>query len=284
MLVQILVRYLLHKARRLGPVHLSIHHTAAGKCQHQVILRPRDAHIAQPPLLLERLSVVGIDAHAARKEPLLHPREKYMRKLKSLGSVHRHQRDPRLRFIQRVHLRHERDLLKEIIDIVIFGRLGYQLADILQPGLRLHVAFLRQLLRIARILEQTLYQLLYAHAAGQPLPVIRHELCKCRHPRSRLSRSDRLLCSGTCIKKGYLTGLGVLSEPLRRGRSYTALGYIDDTHARHIIAPVGDGLDICQHILYLPALIEVHAAYQLVGQTEAHAALLQQARLRIGSV
>ena len=78
--------------------------------------------------------------------------------------------------------------------------------------------------------------------------------------------------------------IGQILHRIHRHGADAALWHIDDPPHGYIIPGIIDGLQICQDILNFLALIEVHAAYDLIWQVGAHKRLLQRTGLRVGPV
>ena len=134
-----------------------------GRVRHrQPFLRPGHAHVAEAPLLLER---VLLDRPRMREDPLLHPDHEDALELEALRVVERHERDERLTVAQRVLVGVERDLLEEVREARL-GRGGLvllrdadELAQVLHPALRLDRPLGVERIEIARVLEHALNDL-----------------------------------------------------------------------------------------------------------------------------
>ena len=89
------------------------------------------------------------------------------------------------------------------------------------------------------------------------------------------------------IQSGIEVYAAVIRQILHRIHCHgtnAAFRHIDDTANSYIIPGIINSLQICQDILDLFALIEVHAAYDLIRQIGAHKRLLQRTGLRVGPI
>src|SRR5436309_11089339 len=122
---------------------------------------PRTCHpdVAEPPLFLDPLL---LDRARVREDPLLHPDQVYGAELEPLRVVQRHQRHQALLAADRVLVRIQRDLLQEVRERGLVGRLlvlprdADQLLKVLGPSLRLDRSLGLERLEVPALVEDAL--------------------------------------------------------------------------------------------------------------------------------
>ena len=289
--IQKLSRNLLQEPAGRAVPGFPIHHALAGRREHQLLLGPGNAHIAEPPLLLHIRRVVGGDGHIARKQPVLHSHQIHSRKFQALGTVKGHERHPLLGIVHAVNIRHQGHLLQKFIQgrglavLLIGRRLIYQLLNIFHAGLGFHLALGLQLLTVARLLHNGLYQLL--DGDSPPMYAVRellHLLHKGLYLSRRLSDSRNLAGIFKTLKKAHAPLRGECRHPAHGRRPDSPLWHIDNAQHGQIIHPVGNGPQIGQNILNLLSLVEIDTAHQPVGHIVKNAPLLQKPGLGVRPV
>jgi hypothetical protein len=83
----------------------------------QPLPSPGDAHVGQPPLLLDLLRLA--DGAEVGEHALLQAEQEHDRELQALGGVQRHQRDLGVVLAELVGVGHQRDLLEEGVDRLV---------------------------------------------------------------------------------------------------------------------------------------------------------------------
>src|SRR5215212_9122174 len=159
------LRDLREEARGHLVLPLAVRRAHAGVRERERLHRPRDAHVTQPPLLLQ---VLFVQRPRVRERPLLHPHHEDVAELQALGVVERHQRDPTLAR-ELVRLRIQRLLLQKAIqsrlrfDALVLRGGVHELPQVLQTRLRLDRALRFELRPVARLVQNGLYELRRRH-------------------------------------------------------------------------------------------------------------------------
>ena len=146
-----------------------VEHAAPGVGEVEVPLGAGDAHVTQPPLLLE-LDRVPEGAEVG-EDPVLHPDQEDGRELEALGDVHGHQRDLGPVALELVGVGHQRRRLEELGQGPVLGGHADQGVDVLHPAQRLDGPLGEELAPVAGALQHRGDQLPGAEAAGRHVDV-----------------------------------------------------------------------------------------------------------------
>ena len=274
-------------------------------------LRARHPDVAQPPLLLELLLVVA--RPRVRKQPLLQAGDDDDRELEALGAVQRHHQHAG---VPRPASSSTSDSSDRLIDEPAERRLG--LAALVLARRR------HQLRRGSRCAPRRPRCARRAGPAGSrsgPAPCrsrstptrsraisvrLDDQIAKGRQRRSRATRRTaarrgRARCAPTANSldsAGCQAGrkqrrqrrrLGCRPAPNRLERLHHALAdaarrHVDHAPQAHVVVRVDDQPQVGERVLDFLALVEPHAADDLVGDALAHQRVFNRARLRVGPI
>src|SRR5438309_401186 len=280
----------LHEESR-GRIHVGMaeERSAAGVREIRAVLGPRDTDVAEPTLLLELGFASALDRASVRKDPFLHPGPESDGEVEPLYGVHRDERRRGLRVLVLVDVGHERDLLEEARQLLVLWKSGElfgespELLDVCPALLPLFgpVLEVSLILRERRdLVEQLRKGDLLASAAK-----LRHHLSEGGERlllpfgdrrddlglRERTARTQLVLTRGSEER-----GARPVAETARRG--------IEDARERERIVGIPDQPQVRERVLHLAALIERHAADDLVCEPERAEFVFDRARLRVRPV
>ena len=266
---------------------------ADGERQH----RPRDGHVEQPPLLVQR----AFNRRArVRQQPVLQPDDVHARKLQSLAAVHGDERDDVAFFLLLFPVGVERDVLEECLqpleqrlaDGIAAIQRGGQVAQIADAGFAgFSFLFLAaQFMQVAGLVEKMIRPglqdlgLVLGGRVGQGCPRALHKLHERRkaflRPLLEARLHQRVFHGG---EHRALTFLAGGQQPLHRHVAQPPGGGVGDPQEADVVMRVNEHLEIGEEI---PDLAPVEKALP-ADQVIAHARLAQRrfnrTRLDIGA-
>ena len=278
------------EARRRVVLRLAEQRAAPRVTQVEAALRPRDAHVGQSTLLLER----GRVGHGpvVREDPVLHPHHEHHRELQALGDVQRHQRDDGLLLVVLVLLADERDLLQESRPDRC--RAPAPRSRRRRPrspaGSRCGPAPRPCDLPRARPCSPDSCAA-NSTIRGGPAPSSRWRLQRVHHldePGDRALRARRQRGDLVDAMRGVDHADAFLARERfdRRDRRVAdpALRHVDDPTERDDVLRVEQQAQVAQDVLDLLALIEPDAAEHAVGSADAHQHVLDHAALGVRAI
>ena len=227
-----------------------------------------------------------------REDAVLHAGEEHDRELQALGGVQGHQRDDALVLVgDLVGVGDQRDLLEEVGERAV-GRGLLELAghrdelrEVLHPGLVLRVGARAQLGEVAGLLEHRLEHRGRTGAGLDQRAQLVHQRGEAVDLGQRPGREpDRLVGPGQRRRERDALALGQRLDAGLGAVADAALGHVEDAPQRHGVVGVGQRPQVGQRVADLPALVEAHAADDLVGQPDPDEHLLEDPGLRVGAV
>ena len=99
----------------------------------------------------------------------------------------------------------------------------------------------------------------------------------CRHSRDLLGVAE-------CLPEGDALCLRVIGDECFGALPQAAFGHVEDAPHAHVVAGVGDALQVGDGILDFLAFVEACAADELIGYAGVDEGFLEAARLRVGAV
>ena len=275
----------------------------APECMHQVQLplRPRDPHVQQPPLFLNRIRVVH--RQLVRHQVLFHPNQEHAGKLESLCLMQRDQGQrirPSLRQI--IDIRNQCDVLQEDVQRrprrngVVVLRDADQLLDVLPAILRLRLIRCQppQMVAVVRPIKQQPHRLRQG-LRRRHSPCIPHQVHEPAQVRRRprgdagwIEGTDRILIPPRCcccrIKRRARMLLRPIRQHCRRLRPDPARRHVHDPVERRRISRVPRQPQVGDQVAHLAPVIEPRVPDDPARNAPIIQRLLDGPRLRIRPV
>ena len=250
------------------------------------------------------------------EDAVLHAGQEHDRELQALRGVEGHECDDAVALLgQRVGVGHEGDTLEERVEgpgrerwgVVRVGRLDGvdrwrvvvdrggsrdelagdrdELGEVLDPGLVLRVVAGLERREVAGAGERGLEHLVGRRPIGRHRAQVVHDRLELPHRVGR-PRGELVDLVDPAHRVGEADALAGGEHLERRLRPFAdaPLGLVDDAAQRDDVALVGDGPQVGQCVADLLALVEAHAADDLVRQADADEHLLEHAALGVGAV
>ena len=247
-------------------------HTLAGGGEIQLLLRPRDGHIAEPALLLHLLRLP--DGAGAGENGLLHADDEHRRKLKALGAVDGHEHHGVGLAVVGIHVRIEGHVCQIPLQRLVPGLLhvgedaGLELAHVLGAGGVLGGVFLLEGAHVAGLLQQLVQHLVRSVGGGKVLE-LQDQVCEKPELRPRAAELGELLGVPQDLEHGLVPLGGKLPDLLHGPRSDAPGRDIDDARKAQIVRRGGDEAEVGQDILDFGPVKEARAADDAVGDAAA---------------
>ena len=284
---------LVEEPRRLGGLILAEHPAARGAREDQLRLGARKADVTETAFLLELLLVLA--RTGVGEQPFLEPGDDHGRELQPLGRVHRHHPDlgfARARLL--VRLGQQRQPVDEpaerrlLLARLVFAGRRDELHQVLDPLVRLFAVLVAKRLEVSRPIEHLAHRDRHGvlpRDVSQPRDQIaEHAQRRCRaggelavidridQLRPERARRADLLEPGR-QKRRRIGEHGVRVDCLQRVHHPLAdasRGHVDHAPQADVVVRVHDQLQVGERVLDFLALVEPHAADDLVGDALPH--------------
>ncbi len=249
--------------------------------------RPGHPDIAEATLLLQ---LVGLrQALGVREDPLLHPGEEHDPELEALGGVQRHERHARA-VVGDVCSGYESGGLEKRLEVGVLGRHVQELGQVLDAAL----GFDRTAPADRYLgLEQVAVAGPREDRRDQPVRRVGEEIPGAQLGEQAEEAPDA--CQGLPRRAGLFGAAERFGkvDPLLAGEVHQArLGRVadaasrrvEDAPQRHLVAGVGDGAQVGEHVAHLAPVEEAGPADHGVGDPTIGQGGLQRAALGVGPV
>ena len=261
----------------------------SGAAQEQILLRPRDAYVAQAPLLFQ--FVVVRQAAGMREQTLFHAHEEHNGKLEALGRMERHEGDAVLVEVRVVDVRHQGDVFQEgsqglFLTLFVHEilRHGLELFQVRRPAFRLGRALGQQLVEIARLVDDVGNQDFHGHLVhfAHELEEQRAELFQLRR---RPGRDTRHLGGVRHdFKQAGVLRRRVVIQPGQGGGADSPFRHVEDALQAHRVVRVAKHLQVGHGIADFAAVVELDAADHGIGDAALVQDFLKDAGLGVEAV